>query len=139
MKLDNEFTMPSGAEVSIIPVLQGESAIKIDESELPDVLPILALRNAVLFPGAIFPITIGRDKSVKLIRDAEKDGFFIGAVPQEDVMVEEPPEEDLYRYGSVCKIIKTLDMPDGTITTPISTRACTIFPTSSGRTTTALT
>ena len=116
MKLDNEFTMPSGAEVSIIPVLQGESAIKIDESELPDVLPILALRNAVLFPGAIFPITIGRDKSVKLIRDAEKDGFFIGAVPQEDVMVEEPQEEDLYRYGSVCKIIKTLDMPDGTIT-----------------------
>ena len=116
MKLDNEFTIPSGAEVSIIPVLQGESAIKIDESELPDVLPILALRNAVLFPGAIFPITIGRDKSVKLIRDAEKDGFFIGAVPQEDVMVEEPQEEDLYRYGSVCKIIKTLDMPDGTIT-----------------------
>ena len=116
MKLDKEFTLPAGTEVSIIPVLQGENAIKIDESELPDVLPILALRNAVLFPGAIFPITIGRDKSVKLIRDAEKDGFFIGAVPQEDVMVEEPQEEDLYRYGSVCKIIKTLDMPDGTIT-----------------------
>ena len=116
MKLDKEFTLPAGTEVSITPVLQGENAIKIDESELPDVLPILALRNAVLFPGAIFPITIGRDKSVKLIRDAEKDGFFIGAVPQEDVMVEEPQEEDLYRYGSVCKIIKTLDMPDGTIT-----------------------
>ena len=102
--------------MSIIPVLQGENAAKIDESELPDVLPILALRNAVLFPGAIFPITIGRDKSVKLIRDAENNGFFIGAVPQEDVMVEEPQEEDLFRYGSVCKIIKTLDMPDGTIT-----------------------
>lgn len=116
MKLDKEFTLPSGAEVSIIPVLQGENAIKIDESELPDVLPILALRNAVLFPGAIFPITIGREKSIKLIHDAEKDGFFIGAVPQEDVMVEEPQEEDLYHYGSVCKIIKTLDMPDGTIT-----------------------
>ena len=116
MKLDKEFTLPSGAEVSIIPVLQGENAIKIDESELPDVLPILALRNAVLFPGAIFPITIGREKSIKLIHDAEKDGFFIGAVPQEDVMVEEPQEEDLFHYGSVCKIIKTLDMPDGTIT-----------------------
>ena len=116
MKLDKEFTLPSGAEVSIIPVLQGENAIKIDESERPDVLPILALRNAVLFPGAIFPITIGREKSIKLIHDAEKDGFFIGAVPQEDVMVEEPQEEDLFRYGSVCKIIKTLDMPDGTIT-----------------------
>lgn len=90
--------------------------MKIDESELPDVLPILALRNAVLFPGAIFPITIGREKSVKLIQDAEKEGFFIGAVPQEDVMVEEPQEEDLSNFGSVCKIIKTLEMPDGTIT-----------------------
>ncbi len=116
MKLDKEFTFPAGAEVSIIPVLQGDNVIKIDESELPDVLPILALRNAVLFPGVLFPITIGREKSVKLIRDAEKDGFFIGAVPQHDVMVEEPQEEDLYRYGTVCKIVKTIDMPDGTIT-----------------------
>ena len=102
--------------MSIIPVLQGEGAMKFDETELPDVLPILALRNAVLFPGAIYPVTIGREKSIKLIQDAEKEGFFIGAVPQEDVMVEEPQEEDLYRYGSVCKIIKTLEMPDGTIT-----------------------
>ncbi len=90
--------------------------MKFDEAELPDVLPVLALRNAVLFPGAIYPVTIGREKSIKLIQDAEKEGFFIGAVPQEDVMVEEPQEEDLFHYGSVCKIIKTLEMPDGTIT-----------------------
>ena len=90
--------------------------MKFDETELPDVLPILALRNAVLFPGSIYPVTIGREKSMKLIQDAEKGGFFIGAVPQEDVMVEEPQEEDLFRYGSVCKIIKTLEMPDGTVT-----------------------
>ena len=102
--------------MSIIPVLQGEGAMKFDEAELPDVLPVLALRNAVLFPGAIYPVTIGREKSIKLIQDAEKEGFFIGAVPQEDVMVEEPQEEDLFHYGSVCKIIKTLEMPDGTIT-----------------------
>ena len=99
-----------------MPVLQGEGAMKFDETELPDVLPILALRNAVLFPGSIYPVTIGREKSMKLIQDAEKGGFFIGAVPQEDVMVEEPQEEDLFRYGSVCKIIKTLEMPDGTVT-----------------------
>ena len=116
MKLDKEFTFPSTAEVSIIPVMQGEGLMKIDESELPDVLPVLALRNAVLFPGAVFPITIGREKSIKLIQDAEKDGFYIGAVPQNDVMVEEPQEEDLFRYGTVCRILKTLEMPDGTIT-----------------------
>ncbi len=116
MRQDKKITFPSGAEVSIIPVLQGEGVMKFDETELPDVLPILALRNAVLFPGSIYPVTIGREKSMKLIQDAEKGGFFIGAVPQEDVMVEEPQEEDLFRYGSVCKIIKTLEMPDGTVT-----------------------
>ena len=116
MRQDNEFTLPAGAEVSIIPVMQGEGLLKIDESELPDILPVLALRNAVLFPGAVFPITIGREKSVRLIQDAEKEGFFIGAVPQMDVMVEEPQEEDLCHYGSVCKVLKTLEMPDGTIT-----------------------
>lgn len=116
MREDKEFAFPSGAEVSIIPVLEGEGAIKIDESELPDALPILALRNAAIFPGAIYPITIGREKSIKLIRDAEKESFFIGAIPQEDVMVEEPQEEDLCHYGSVCKVIKTLEMPDGTLT-----------------------
>jgi len=114
--LDKMFSLPSGAEVSIIPVVQSDGTIKIDESELPMVLPVLALRNAVLFPGAIFPITIGREKSIKLIRDAEKEGFYIGAVPQIDVMVEEPQEEDLYHYGTVCKIVKTLEMPDGTLT-----------------------
>ena len=116
MRQDKEFTLPAGAEVSIIPVMQGEGLMKIDESELPEILPILALRNAVLFPGAVFPITIGREKSVRLIQDAEREGFFIGAVPQNDVMVEEPQEEDLCHYGSVCKVLKTLEMPDGTIT-----------------------
>ncbi len=96
--------------------MQGEGMMKIDDAELPDVLPVLALRNAVLFPGAIYPVTIGREKSIKLIQDAEKEGFFIGAVPQQDVMVEEPQEEDLFHYGSVCKIVKTLEMPDGTMT-----------------------
>lgn len=116
MRQDKEFTFPAGAEVSIIPVMQGESMMQIDETELPDILPILALRNAVLFPGAVFPITIGREKSIRLIQDAERENFFIGAVPQMDVLVEEPQEEDLSHYGTVCKILKTLEMPDGTIT-----------------------
>ena len=110
------FSPASGAEVSIIPVMQGEGLMKINESDLPDYLPILALRNAVLFPGSVYPITIGRDKSIRLIEDAEKNNTFIGAVPQNDLTVEDPRKDDLYNYGTVAKIIKTLEMPDGTIT-----------------------
>ena len=116
MRQDKEFTFPAGAEVSIIPVVQGDAMMKFDEAELPEVLPVLALRNVVLFPGAIFPVTIGREKSMKLIHDAEKESFFIGAVPQLDVMVEEPQEDDLFAFGSACRVVKTLEMPDGTIT-----------------------
>ena len=116
MRQDKEFTFPAGAEVSIIPVVQGDAMMKYDEAELPEVLPVLALRNVVLFPGAIFPVTIGREKSMKLIHDAEKEGFFIGAVPQLDVMVEEPQEDDLFAFGSACRVVKTLEMPDGTVT-----------------------
>ena len=112
----NEMMAPSGAEVSIIPVVQGEMMMKIDEASLPDALPLLALRNAVLFPGTVYPITIGREKSIRLIEDAENNNGFIGAVPQNDLSVEDPREHDLYRYGTVAKIIKTLEMPDGTMT-----------------------
>ena len=105
-----------GAEVSIIPVVQGEGVSKIDHGQLPDSLPILALRNAVLFPGAVFPITIGREKSIRLIEDAENNNTFIGAVPQNDLSVEDPRKDDLFGYGTVAKIVKTLEMPDGTIT-----------------------
>lgn len=115
MKTD-EYTSPARAEVSIIPVVQGESLQHVDESELPDTLPILALRNAVLFPGAVFPVTIGRKKSIHLIKEAEMREFFVGCVPQTDVTVEDPKEKDLFPYGTVAKIIKTLEMPDGTIT-----------------------
>ncbi len=107
---------PSGTEVNIIPVMQGDGFMKIDESELPDSLPILALRNAVMFPGTVYPITIGREKSIRLIEDAEKNNKYIGAVPQTDISVEDPKKEDLYNYGTVSKILKTLEMPDGTIT-----------------------
>ena len=112
----NDIFSAGGAEVSIIPVVQGDGMMKIDHSQLPDSLPILALRNAVLFPGTVFPITIGREKSMRLIEDAERTNSFIGTVPQNDLSVEEPTKEDLYAYGTVAKIVKTLEMPDGTIT-----------------------
>ena len=107
---------PSGAEVSIIPVMQGDSMVQVDPAQLPDSLPVLALRNAVLFPGTVYPITIGREKSIRLIEDAERSNSFIGAVPQNDLSVEDPHKDDLYNYGTVAKIVKTLEMPDGTIT-----------------------
>jgi ATP-dependent Lon protease len=112
----NDIMAPAGAEVSIIPVMQGDSMPHIDQEQLPDTLPILALRNAVLFPGTVYPITIGREKSIRLIEDAERTNSFIGAVPQNDLSVEDPRKEDLYNYGTVAKIVKTLEMPDGTIT-----------------------
>ena len=112
----NDILSATGAEVSIIPVVQGDNMMKIDEAQLPDSLPILALRNAVLFPGTVYPITIGREKSIRLIEDAERNDRFIGAVPQNDLSVEDPRKDDLYGYGTVAKIIKTLEMPDGTIT-----------------------
>ena len=116
MKDIKEMLSPMGAEVSIIPVMQGDSMMKVNEAELPDSLPVLALRNAVLFPGTVYPITIGREKSIRLIQDSEKNNTYIGAVPQLDVTVEDPKKEDLYGYGTVAKIIKTLEMPGGTLT-----------------------
>ena len=116
MKDYSEFLTPHGAEVNIIPVLQGDALKDIEEGVLPDILPILALRNAVLFPGTVYPVTIGRDMSVKLIRDAEANDGFIGAVPQNDITVDNPQDEDLFTYGVAAKVVKTLEMPDGTLT-----------------------
>ena len=103
-------------EVNIIPVMQGEEQLKVDPSELPLTLPVLALRNAVLFPNMVYPVTIGREKSIALIKNAERNNSFIGAVPQNDVSVEEPVDKDLFEYGTVARIMKVLEMPDGTIT-----------------------
>ena len=115
--LFKEIFSPSGAEVSVIPVTAPESKMpEVDEAELPDTLPILALRNVVLFPGTIYPITIGREKSLKLIQEAEKSNTYIGAVPQKDFSVEEPKADDLFEFGTLARIIRTLELPDGTIT-----------------------
>ena len=103
-------------EVNIIPVMQGEDQVKVDPGDLPETLPILALRNAVIFPGMVFPVTIGREKSIALIKSAERGDSFIGAVPQNDISVEDPVDKDLFEYGTVARVMKVLEMPDGTIT-----------------------
>ena len=107
---------PAGVEVNIMPVVGEAASMKVDTSQLPPVIPILALRNAVIFPGTVFPVTVGREKSVKLVADVEAGSGWLAAFPQTDISVEDPEEGDLCRYGTVCKLIKTLEMPDGTVT-----------------------
>ena len=116
MKQSLDFTAPAGVEVNIMPVIGEASSLKVDVSKLPPVLPVLALRNAVMFPGTVFPVTVGREKSIKLVNEVEDGDGWLVAVPQMDVSVEDPVEEDLCQWGTVCKLIKTLEMPDGTVT-----------------------
>ncbi len=116
MKDFKEMSAHPGVEVNIMPVIGDSSLLKLDESQLSDALPVLALRNAVIFPGTVFPVTIGREKSILLIREMEeKDGVF-AAVPQSDIAVEEPRAGDMFEFGTVCKVVKTLEMPDGSLT-----------------------
>ena len=103
-------------ESEFIPLLSSEDEEQMNKEELPDELAILPLRNTVLFPGVVIPITVGRDKSIKLIKDAHKGSRVIGVVSQKDVAVEDPTFEDLNKVGTVAQIIKMLRMPDGNTT-----------------------
>ncbi len=107
--------MESG-DVNILPVMNIEGSSNIEEIDLPQTLPILALRNAVLFPGTILPITIGRDKSLKLVKALYKSTKIIGAVTQIDAGEENPRKEDLYEIGTSARILKIIEMPDGSVT-----------------------
>ncbi|TNE70836.1 endopeptidase La [bacterium] len=96
-----------------IPLLSEEEEKKIDESKIPDELPILPLKNTVLFPGVVIPITVGRDKSLALVKDAYETDKIIGIVTQKDANSENPKPEDLYKIGTVAQILKLIKMPDG--------------------------
>jgi ATP-dependent Lon protease len=98
------------------PLMSSEDEAEMNNEQVPDVLPILPLRNTVLFPGVVIPITVGRDKSIKLIRDANKGDRMIGVVSQQDVGIEDPTFNQLNRIGTVALIIKMLQMPDGNTT-----------------------
>ncbi|MEL7121752.1 MAG: endopeptidase La [Bacteroidota bacterium] len=82
----------------------------------PDILPILALKNTVLFPGTLIPITVGRSKSINAINLAYREGRLVGVVSQKDANVEDPEREDLYNIGTIARIMKLMKMPDGTLT-----------------------
>ncbi|PKP25988.1 MAG: endopeptidase La [Bacteroidetes bacterium HGW-Bacteroidetes-2] len=103
-------------EAEFIPLMTPEDEAAINKEELPDVLAILPLRNTVLFPGVVVPITAGRDKSIKLINDANKGNKVIGVVSQISEGIEEPSEKDINRLGTVARILRVLKMPDGNTT-----------------------
>ncbi|GGG50028.1 endopeptidase La [Bizionia arctica] len=100
----------------LIPLMTPEDEEKITNEELPESLPILSLRNTVLFPGVVIPITAGRDKSIKLINDANKGSKVIGVVAQKDEEVEDPTAADIHQTGTVARILRVLKMPDGNTT-----------------------
>ncbi len=104
------------SETEFFPLLSTEDEEMMDAEDVPSELPILPLRNTVLFPGVVIPITVGRDKSIKLIKEAYQGTKTIGVVAQKDIDVEDPSADELQRTGTIARIIKILQMPDGNTT-----------------------
>ncbi len=96
-----------------IPLMSEEEEKELTQAEIPDELPVLPLKNTVLFPGVVVPITVGRDRSLKLVKEAYESDKTIGVVSQKDEEDEDPDAEDLYEVGTVAQILKLIKMPDG--------------------------
>ncbi|MEN0081333.1 endopeptidase La [Flavobacterium lindanitolerans] len=114
--LDNLSLQEFDNDSELIPLLTPEDEEEMNNEQLPDDLPILPLRNTVLFPGVVIPITAGRDKSIKLINDANAGGKVIGVVSQINEEDEDPSPEDINKIGTVARILRVLKMPDGNVT-----------------------
>ena len=113
----NDFSLDSvGSEAELIPLMTSEDEEALEKEELPEVVPLLPIKNTVLFPGVVIPITVGRDKSIQLIKDANKSKNPIGVVAQKDKKIEDPSINDLYQMGTVAQILRVLKMPDGSTT-----------------------
>lgn len=116
ISLDNLSLQDLDSNAEFIPLFSQEDEEAMNKEEIPTELSILPLRNMVLFPGVVIPITAGRDKSIKLINEALEGNKTIGVVAQLNEDVEVPGGNDVYRFGTVAKILKTLKLPDGNIT-----------------------
>lgn len=103
-------------EAEFIPLMTNEDEDNMAKEELPEVLPLLPLRNTVLFPGVVIPITAGRDKSIQLLQKANKEKTRIGVVSQKNSDDEEPGVDDIYEIGTVARILRMFKMPDGNTT-----------------------
>jgi ATP-dependent Lon protease len=115
MKNDFIYLQESEEEMEFMPILplNEEAPDNLDDGNIPQLIPILPLRNTVLFPGVILPITVGRDKSIRAVQDANNSDKLIGVVAQKDSNVENPQMSDLAEVGTVARIIKLIRMPDG--------------------------
>lgn len=114
IKIGNPLMIDSiDQDADYIPIITDESTPSIKDADIPSVIPILALRNTVLFPGVVLPITVGRSKSVKLIRELNSKRKIIGAISQIDAKIEEPETKDLFKVGTIAQVLKVLEMPDG--------------------------
>ena len=116
LSIDNLSLQDFDSETDLIPLLTPEDEEEMNKEELPLSLPILPLRNTVLFPGVVIPISAGRDKSIKLINDANAGDKIIGVVAQKNEEDEDPTKNDIYNVGTVAQILRVLKMPDGNIT-----------------------
>ena len=116
LTLDNLSLQEMDQEADLIPLMTPEDEEEMNNEALPADLPILPLRNTVLFPGVVIPITAGRDKSIKLLNDANAGSKVIGVVAQKDETVEDPTVDDIHHIGTVARIMRVLKMPDGNIT-----------------------
>jgi len=116
LTIDNLSLQEFDSEAELIPLLTPEDEEEMNNEELPESLLILPLRNTVLFPGVVIPISAGRDKSIKLINDANAAGKVIGVVSQINEEDEDPTKEDIHKIGTVARILRVLKMPDGNIT-----------------------
>ena len=104
------------SEADLIPLMTSEDEEALNKEALPDSIPILPLKNTGLFPGVVIPITASRDKSIELIKDANKGDKVIGVVAQKDQSTENPEMKDIYDLGTVAQILRVLKMPDGNTT-----------------------
>lgn len=116
ISLDSLSLQDFDSEAELIPLLTPEDEEEMNNESLPKDLPILPLRNMVLFPGVVIPITAGRDKSIKLINDANAKGKIVGVVSQKEEDIETPTSDDINKIGTVARILKVLKMPDGNVT-----------------------
>ncbi|MFV8392245.1 endopeptidase La [Flavobacterium sp. LB2P6] len=116
LTIDNLSLQEFDSEADLIPLLTPEDEEEMNNEALPELLAILPLRNMVLFPGVVIPITAGRDKSIKLINDANAAGKTIGVVAQVNEEDEDPTKDDIHKIGTVARILRVLKMPDGNIT-----------------------
>src|SRR3954471_3482888 len=112
----------SDDDVEFLPILPDEEGADGKKLDIPGVLPILPLRNTILFPGVVLPITIGRDKSIIAVKEAYKANKLIGVVGQVDANIEEPEFNDLFKVGTVALIMRMIKMPDGSTTAIIQGR-----------------